>query len=143
MTKDFFRSLKGKIAEDLLTLQKQQLFEKSIGADSKPLGRYDNNNRQYGTNRVRKIGAKYEMFNTGKLFEKMKVKINVGRREIEFINTRDGLEKPWFRYNLDVFGTDDWFGLTEENFAKFMNEYARPWIRAWTLNHIKHGSRKD
>jgi hypothetical protein len=141
MTRDFFRSLRGAIQKDLLELQNSQLFDKSVGADNKPLGTYDYNNKKYNGH-VRKVGQRYEMKNTGELFDKMQVKINVGRREIEFINRRKELEKPWFRYNLDVFGTSDWFGLTEENFAKFMEDYAKPWIRQYTLNHIRHGETK-
>ena len=138
MARAFFRALRGAIQKDLLELQKKQLFEDSQGADMKPLGRYDRNNKKYNGH-TRKIGAKYEMINTGQLFDEMKVKINVGKREIQFINKRKEVDKPWFRFNTDVFGTAEWFGLTEENFIKFMNEYARPWTIQWTKNHMING----
>lgn len=138
MTRAFFRALRGAIAEDLLALQNEQLFEDSVGADSKPLGTYDRNNKKY-MGHTRKIGQKYEMKNTEKLFKEMKVKINIGKKEIQFINKRNEVDKPWFRFNTDVFGTSEWFGLTEKNFARFMEEYAHPWVIQWTKNHMLNG----
>ncbi len=138
MTKAFMQSLRGAVQQDLLELQRKQLFEQSVDIYGDPLGWYRSKNKSVG-GKIRKAGSRYEMFNTGQLFEKMQVKINIGKREIEFINRRKDLEKPSFRTNLDVFNSEDWFGLTPEHFTLFLEEYCLPWVIQWTKQKILYG----
>lgn len=138
MTADFMRSLKGAVQTWLLELQQEQIWMDSIGSDGIPFGYYAKNGKNPTRQSPRSKGQKYEMDDTGELFENMKVVIEVGKREIHFVNRRTNVEI--FKQDKNIFFTDQWFGLTEEHFGLFLNNYCYRWVLLWTKNRIRYGA---
>lgn len=99
----------------LIELQKDQLFNDSIGADGVKLGYY---RRAKKRARSRAKGEQYDMVFTG--FLKNSIRVIISRGEIVFKADNEYMYTIRFR---DFFGTDDWFGLTEENLDYFIENY--------------------
>lgn len=137
---DFFRYLKKHKKAELLKMQQKQLFRDSVGADGVSLGKYEGPNRQAGSGIIRRKGEPFWMDNTGQLFNRMKVNVLVGVQEIVFENDRHEIDKPWFRFNEDIYATDEWFGLTEEH-MDVVREWARVFSGIWAYNMIHYGTR--
>ena len=140
MMLDFFRYLKQNKRKELLRMQNEQLFRHSEGADGVPLGSYESDNRMTKTGIVRKAGTPFWMENTGQLKIKMRVKVLIHAQEIEFYNNRVDIDKPWFRYNEDIYGTSDWFGLNDDH-MDIVKGWAREFAVKWTNSVLQNGVR--
>jgi len=144
-----FKYLKDNAMEDILYWQKLQLFGGyPVSTDNELLGTYTRNQRSRG--KVR--GQPYKMVNTGELKSRMRVVINVSKREITFKNSRPGHDNnksessgygpidsddtSLFRFNTDIFASANWFGLTPTNFQKLIDRYCQPFIYEWTKSKI-------
>jgi hypothetical protein len=147
MEKGFFTWLKANKTDDLLAMQKNQLFGNSEGADNIKLGSYSSTNKRKNKTK----GMPFTMIDTGELFNKMKVVIRVSKKEIDFVNTRQGIgpdtdtnPETNFRYGVSskgkqIFDTPYWFGLTDEHFM-ILDSWALEYSIQWTLNKFATGN---
>lgn len=122
-TSALFKYLK-KNKEILLEMNKEQLFEDSIGTDNKPLGFYSNSlwNQQYD-----KAGQPYTMVDSG-LF-KAGMRIDFYYKHI----TIQSIYHTWEMQKSGNFLTLNWFGLTEDNYERLKEEYTIKFMREWLL----------
>ena len=116
-----FRYIKWNLTDVLMLMQKDQMFRKSEGADGIPLGYYG---WQKNNKRLREkpgkvfIDKPYDMVFTGRLRDKMRVKVTLSY--IEFSSDKSHV----FRIqNRPFWGTTNWFGLTDANKRKLIDEY--------------------
>ena len=99
----------------LLLMQKEQLFELSIGADGIPLGFY---NRKKKKQTPRAAGEPYDMVFSGTLRDSIKIRITGS----SIIFEADDKYVRRVRFDT-IFGTKEWFGLSPDNLKKLIDEY--------------------
>lgn len=122
-----FRKLKEH-KEEILELNKDQLFNKHVGADNVILGYYSNNRdpEQYdGPGPPKEPGQPFTMIDTG-LFKS-------GLR-IEFYYRHISIRSEYHYQDLDsnpFFNTTEFYGLTEENFELFVEQHVKPLLLEW------------
>lgn len=122
--------------EVILEMNKDQLFNKHIGSDNVILGYYSNNRdpEQYdGPGPAKEPGQPFTMIDTG-LFKS-------GLR-IEFYYRHISIRSDYHYQDLDsnpFFNTSQFYGLTEENFEIFVEEYAKPYLLQW-MREVLSGS---
>lgn len=115
--REIFKWISIHLATVLMNMQREQLFDESKGADGVLLGRYSR--PKYKQVR-RSINEPYDMVFTGAL----KASIRVSFKKDGIIFNAGAKYVNEVRFS-DVFGTSDWFGLTEENMKILIDKYVR------------------
>ena len=127
-------------------MQRDQLFNKSVGADGIPLGYYSSNKQRAGKPVQRSAGEPFDMIFTGRLKNSIRVEIAEG----SILFTADSKYTQRIRFD-EIFGTSDWFGLTTENWRKLIDNYlltsgqgfvrfGSSSVKGMVLNKIRTGS---
>lgn len=117
--------------EVILNMNKDQLFEEHIGADGRPTGHYalTKFNEELGRD-----GQPFTMVDTGLFREGM---------YIEFYYRHITIRSKYHTYEMlqnPHFNTYEWFGLTEANFERLVQEYVKPFLKEWLLNKLLQSS---
>ena len=90
MMQDFFRFLKNQRTDELLDMQREQLFGDSEGKDGVALGTYYKTYNRRGVTKTK--GQPYTMVDTGLLDKQMRVTVLINKMEIVFYNNRKNLD---------------------------------------------------
>lgn len=116
--------------EVILFYQRQQLFRKSIGSDSEPLGFYSYSTEVFTKGR-KKYKEPFTMVDSGSFREGLFVKTYY--RHLIISSTTPNLDKM---YDNEAYNTHNFFGLTEDSYNRFINNQVKPFLRTWLREQI-------
>lgn len=121
-----FKHLKEN-SEDILWMNRKQLFVDSIGSDSKELGFYSNSE----ANQISGIdGMPFTMVDTGLFKEGMR---------IDFYYRHISIRSEYHTYEMiqdGPFRTEEFFGLTDENLKQLIDIYVKPFVVEWMKSNL-------
>jgi hypothetical protein len=136
--KYMWKYLQSELTGTIMYWQRDQLFNKSIGADGVKFGKYSNESRDKGRYRTRadrsqatkkKANLEYTLIDTGDFYDKMYVKVDRRSKTIDIGSTTEHMDEM---YDNPAFNTHEFFGLTPHSLRQIMKplkiEMAR-WVR--------------
>lgn len=142
-----FREIKRTMTDVLMKMQKDQLFLFSIGADGILLGHYTSESylrfKKIEKGVTNEIWDMYDMDLTGKFEQSVKVKVTL--KEIQFIASDEYVFRVPFEKGpsgQDVFMSKEWYGLTEENMSKLIDQYLIARVQKLILSKARYGTWK-
>lgn len=132
--KYMWKYLQSELTGTIMYWQRDQLFNKSIGADGVKFGKYRNESRSKGRDLSRGEKRKarnieYTLIDTGDFYDKMYVKVDRRSKTIDIGSTTEHMDEM---YENPAFNTHEFFGLTPHSLRQIMKplkiEMAR-WVR--------------
>jgi len=133
---EMWRYIKDQEAGRIMYWQKDQLFNKSIGADGIKFGKYKNESRSKGRDITRGEKRKsrnqeYTMIDTGDFYDKMYIKVNAHTKTIDIGSNTEHMDEMYAN-DPPHFNTTEFFGLTPfslRQVIKPIKDHMNKWAR--------------